>query len=132
MGETGCHTGRIDEGAVIAGDICIEAKGKGEKKVIDCFDVTSETAERNSITGKYESIAQCPTSYEIVDCNSFVTELAECDSSGVAVDWNCKSSVLQIIYSQCSVINNLQLNLLFIYIDCFAFGVCIIHSYLCN
>merc|ERR1712130_377914 len=83
--ETGCHTGRIDKGKVIAADICIEAKGKGEKKVIDCFDVTSETAELNAITQRFESIAMCPESYEIVDCNSFVTELAECDSSGDAV-----------------------------------------------
>merc|ERR1712154_251431 len=87
-------TGRAGTGVIHMNDICIEAKTKEKRdnnsnnKVIDCQDVTANKADKiNDGSNNFESIAICPTNYEIVDCNSFVTELEDCPTKLTKKDY---------------------------------------------
>jgi len=73
-----CYFGRADMGSLWAEGICIAAKTKkGDVKTMECINVDSDSAALNPSNGEYESLAQCPVGFEIVDCNAYTAQLDE-------------------------------------------------------
>ncbi len=77
-GNGGCLVGNSERNYTTASNLCIRAGGPTGNVPWDCQDIESSSATYNSIDGNYESIADCPIGYSILDCNSFIDIIEQC------------------------------------------------------